>query len=199
MNRFSPPKRVLLEFCHGAPGLQVRDCTIKADPEINPGEVLTQTEKNIAQILAEHGGTVAPWELKRMCLDMGMNLPGLVRCLLYSPIILKDASGLYRLIGSGKKTWYGASHQKKILKKIQPRDSSTIDATIFPSGQLPVRQVSQILGISPRAVHYHAKSGRLKGIKTLQKTWRFQIQDIHEFKAQIDALRVKGLSRIRIT
>jgi hypothetical protein len=201
MNGFLPPKRVLLEFCRQAPGLNVRDSTIKADPEINPDEVLTQSEKNIAQILAEHGGTLAAWELKSICLGIGTTRANLFRCLLYSPIILEDVGGLYRLIGSAIKTWYCTLHwgKKEKPKKIQSDYPSGIDTTIFPSGFLQVRQVSAILGISPRAVHYHAKSGSLKGNKIGPKTWHFQIRDVYEFKARIDALKIRGLSRIRTT
>jgi hypothetical protein len=200
MDDFSPPKRVLLEFCRQAPGLQVRDSTIKANPEIKPDQVLTQSEKDIGQILAEHGGTLATWELKSICFGIGINRACLFRSLLYSPIISEEAGGLYRLIGSKEKTWYCATHRRRRAKpKIQSEYPSSIDTTVFPSGLLQVQQVSTILGISPRAVHYHAKSGSLKGKKIGSKHWHFHILDVYEFKQRINALKLKGLSRIRLT
>jgi hypothetical protein len=103
MDGFSPPKRVLLEFCRQAPGLQVRNSIVTADPEINPDDVLTQSEKHIVRILADHNGILARWELKSLCLDMGMNRATLFHCLEYSPIISECAGGLCKLIGSGEK------------------------------------------------------------------------------------------------
>ena len=59
---FSPPKRVLLEFCRQAPGLRVNDETVRADPRLNSNDVLTQTERDIVRILSEHGGAMATSE-----------------------------------------------------------------------------------------------------------------------------------------
>src|SRR5713101_7658837 len=50
MKGFSPPKRVLLEFCRQAPGLRVNDETVKAEPAVNPDDVLSQIERDIVRI-----------------------------------------------------------------------------------------------------------------------------------------------------
>jgi hypothetical protein len=71
MKGFSPPARVLLEFCRQAPGLRVYRNKIKATPGINQGDVLTQTERSVVHILSEHGGTMAVSEFMSVCLGMG--------------------------------------------------------------------------------------------------------------------------------
>jgi hypothetical protein len=99
MKSFSAPQRVLLEFCRQAPGLHVYDNIIDAKPEINSDDVLSQTERDIVRMLSEHGRTLALSEFKSICLEMGVNHKTFYHYLVYSPIISKDAQGLYGLIG----------------------------------------------------------------------------------------------------
>jgi len=104
MKGFSPPKRVLLEFCRQAPGLRVNDETVKAEPGVSSNDVLTQIEKDIVQMLCEHGGTMATPEFTSVCLGMGVNRRTFYHNLVNSPIIARYAAGLYGLIGSGGKS-----------------------------------------------------------------------------------------------
>ena len=99
MKGFSPPKRVLLEFCRHAPGLRVSDETVKAARGVNKGDVLTQTERDAVHILTEHGGIMTASEFMSVCLGMGMNRGTVYQCLAHSPILSKYAQGLYGLIG----------------------------------------------------------------------------------------------------
>jgi len=108
MKGFSPPKRVLLEFCRQAPGLRVNDETVKAEPAVDPDDVLTPTERDIVHMLSEHGGTETASELKSACLRMGVNRITFYRWLLYSPIISRYAGGEYGLIGSVERSGRGA-------------------------------------------------------------------------------------------
>jgi hypothetical protein len=124
-----PPKRVLLEFCRQAPGLRVNDETVKGEPAVNPDDVLTQTEKEIVNMLSEHGGTKAGSELKSACLAMGVNRITFYRWLLYSPIISKYPGGLYGLIGSGERSGPGAR-----LSFPEHRPNFTAQAWSIPSG-----------------------------------------------------------------
>jgi hypothetical protein len=100
MRGFSPPQRVLLEFCRQAPGLRVNDKTVLAEPEINSDDVLTQTEKDIVRILSEHGGIIATSAFKSVCLDMLVNSRTFYLNLVRSPIISTYGGHLYGLIGS---------------------------------------------------------------------------------------------------
>jgi hypothetical protein len=95
----APPRTVLLEFCRQAPGLRVNEETVKAEPGVNPDDVLTPTERDIVHMLSEHDGTTAGAELKSACLGRGMNPATFYRWLLYSPIISRYAGGEYGLIG----------------------------------------------------------------------------------------------------
>ena len=188
MEGFSPPKRVLLEFCRHAPGLDVYNNTISAKPGFNPDDALTKAERDLARILSKHGGTMAQWELKSLCLDTGMNSLTFFHSLEYSPIISKYAVGLYGLIGSGEKTWYRVTdRRRKEMHTVQPiiSHAHATESNIVPSGLLRVHQVAKILGMSPRGVHYHARTGSLKGSKIGPKIWHFHIQDVYEFKARM--------------
>ena len=100
MREFSPPKKVLLEFCRQAPGLRVDDESVKAEPAVNSDDVLSQVERDIVHILSEHDGIVTTSELTSVCLDMGVNRQTFYYNLVSSPIISRYAEGLYGLIGS---------------------------------------------------------------------------------------------------
>jgi hypothetical protein len=104
MKGFSPPTKVLLEFCGQAPGLRVNEETIQAEPVVNPGDVLSQVERDIVHILSEHGGTMATSEFKSVCVGIGMNRSTFYQNLVSSPIISRYAEGLYGLIGSGERS-----------------------------------------------------------------------------------------------
>jgi len=100
MKRLSPPMRVFLEFCRQAPGLRLNDESVRAEPRLNPDDVLTQTEKDIVHILAEHGGKMAASEFKSVCVGMGVNRQTFYHTLVNSPIIARYAASRYGLIGS---------------------------------------------------------------------------------------------------
>jgi hypothetical protein len=102
MKGFSPPKRVILEFCRQAPELQVNDETVQAEPVINSDDVLGQTERDIFHMLSEHGGIMATSEFKSVCLGMDVNRRTFYLNLMRSPIIARYGGHLYGLIGSGE-------------------------------------------------------------------------------------------------
>ena len=107
MKGFSPPKGVLLEFCRQAPGLQVNDETVHAEPGVHSDEVLGQTEIDILHMLSEHGGTMATSEFKSVCLGMGVNRSTFYQNLVRSPIISRYGDHMYGLIGSGEASGRG--------------------------------------------------------------------------------------------
>jgi hypothetical protein len=100
MRGFSPPQRVLLEFCQQAPVLRVNGETVQAEPGINSDDVLTQTEKDILRILSEHAGVIATSEFKSVCRGMRVNSLTFYLNLVRSPIISGYGGHLYGLIGS---------------------------------------------------------------------------------------------------
>ena len=107
MKGFSPPKGVLLEFCRQAPGLQVNDETVHAEPGVHSDDVLGQTEIDIVHMLSEHGGTMATSEFKSVCLGMGVNRSTFYQNLVRSPIISRYGDHMYGLIGSGEASGRG--------------------------------------------------------------------------------------------
>jgi hypothetical protein len=108
MKVFSPPKRVLLEFCRQAPGLYVNDETVSAEPAVNSDDVLSPVERDIVHILSEHGGAMATSEFKSVCLGTGVHGRTFYQNLMSSPIISRHAGGRYGLIGSGERFGRGA-------------------------------------------------------------------------------------------
>ena len=100
MRGFSPPQRVRLEFCRQAPGLRVNDETVEAEPGISTDDVLAQVEKDVVQMLSEHGGIITTSEFKSVCLSMGVNGRTFYLSLVRSPIISQYGPHLYGLIGS---------------------------------------------------------------------------------------------------
>jgi hypothetical protein len=102
MKGFSPPQRVLLEFCRQAPGLHVRDDKIGARPRVNPDEVLSRIEKQMVSILSEHAGPMPVSKLMSICRRMGVNRRTRYLYLVHSPIFSKYGHGLYGVIGSGE-------------------------------------------------------------------------------------------------
>ena len=99
MRGFSPPERVLLEFCRQAPGLRVIDETVQAEPGVNSDDVLAQAEKDILRILSQHGGIITTSECNSVCLGMGVNRKTFYLTLVRSPIISTYGGHLYGLIG----------------------------------------------------------------------------------------------------
>jgi hypothetical protein len=111
MKGFSPPQRVLLEFCRQAPGLHVRDDKIGARPRVNPDEVLSQIEKQMVHILSVHGGAMPVSKFMSICRRMGLNRRTPYLYLVHSPIFSKYGHGLYGVIGSGESLVNRASHR----------------------------------------------------------------------------------------
>jgi hypothetical protein len=72
MKGFSPPKRIFLEFCRQLPGLHFDGNELLAEPAINPAEILTKCETDIARILSENGGIMTLSELESVCIGIGI-------------------------------------------------------------------------------------------------------------------------------
>jgi hypothetical protein len=108
MRGFSPPQRVLLEFCRQVPGLRVNDETVQAEPGFNSDDVLTEIEKDIVRMLSDHGGIIATSEFKSVCRGMRVNSKTFYLNLVRSPIISTYGGHLYGLIGSGERSESGA-------------------------------------------------------------------------------------------
>jgi hypothetical protein len=104
MRGFSPPQRVLLEFCRQAPGIRVNSETVQAEPGVDSDDVLTQTEKDIVRMLSEHGGIITASEFRSVCLGKGVNSTTFYLNLVRSPIISTYGGHLYGLIGAGDRS-----------------------------------------------------------------------------------------------
>ena len=72
----------------------------QAQIEGPPVQAHAQTERDIVQILSEHGGIMATSEFKAVCRSMGVNGRTFYLSLVRSPIITGYGPHLYGLIGS---------------------------------------------------------------------------------------------------
>ena len=95
-----PPNEILLQFCRQLPSLHVEGDTVRASVEINVGDVLNPTERDIFNLLSERGGCMSRYELKCRSDLLGMKRPTFYQCVTSSPIVSTDNRGHYRLVGS---------------------------------------------------------------------------------------------------
>ncbi|HTA47557.1 MAG TPA: sigma factor-like helix-turn-helix DNA-binding protein [Bryobacteraceae bacterium] len=94
-----PPNKTLIAFCRQLPGIAVYGDTIQATSEINLGEVLNRTERDIFRLLSEHNGCMSNSELICQSHGLGMKRPTFYQCVTYSPIVSRYNRNHYRLIG----------------------------------------------------------------------------------------------------
>lgn len=99
MGHLPAPDKVLIEFCRQLPGVSVSGASIRADREIDAGEVLNRTEREIFQLLSEHNGCMTNSELIYRSHGLGMKRPTFYQCVTYSPIVARHNRSQYRLIG----------------------------------------------------------------------------------------------------
>jgi len=100
LQSYSPPPAVLRELCRQAPGLQVEGERIKADPGIDPHEVLGELEEAIVDVLMANGRVMRRADLISVCLQRGLKRASFYSCLSHSPVIEPHAAGLLGLIGA---------------------------------------------------------------------------------------------------
>ena len=101
MEGFSPPKRVLIEFCRQIPWCNIEGNLIKCNNQLNWEETLRgSTEYAFVAVLKEDGPVMHRKDLERKCLELGINQNTFYQYLSYSPILTKFTDGVYGLRGA---------------------------------------------------------------------------------------------------
>jgi hypothetical protein len=100
LQSLSPPAEVLVELCRQAPGVQVESDWIKAEPAIDPQEVLSELEQAIVDVLIANGRVMRRAELASVCIQRGLNRASFYSSLSQSPVIASYASELVGVIGT---------------------------------------------------------------------------------------------------
>jgi hypothetical protein len=95
----APPRRVLLEVCRHAAGLEVEGDVVRAKPSLDTASELSLSEQTLVGILLQHGGVMARLEFQDACVAAGMNRSTFMVYLDYSPVLVKYARGVYGLVG----------------------------------------------------------------------------------------------------
>jgi hypothetical protein len=78
----------------------VVDQKIAAAQALNPGEILSDTEMIIFQVLKEHGPVMQRLRFEELCLNAGVNRHSFWIFLSYCPIIARYGPGVYGLRGA---------------------------------------------------------------------------------------------------
>lgn len=161
---FSPPRRILLEFCRQISWCRVDGNTIFSFPPLKGEEVLIGIEKIFYTILKENGPVMQREDLERMCLASGVNRISFYLYLSQSPIITKYANGIYGLRGAKIPPGYLASMvSKKERKKILQDYGWTNDRRIWVALKLSNNTITSGVFSAPSAMkQYLQGSYKLK-------------------------------------
>lgn len=100
MHGYSPPRRVLLEFCRKLSFCKVDGEIINTDSKLDWEQALDGVEWMMAAILNEYGPVMSRKHFQEKCLEYNINENTFFIYLIYSPIITKYAIGVYGLRGA---------------------------------------------------------------------------------------------------
>lgn len=95
-----PPKNVLLEFCRRAPGLGVDGDRVFADPPRDWTDILTGVERELVEILTEHGPVMERGSLEDLCVGRGINRFSFHAFIASSGVIAQYGHSVYGLLGA---------------------------------------------------------------------------------------------------
>jgi hypothetical protein len=97
---FAPPQRVLLALCEKTGGCKIEGSFVIADPPLQYGEILSQTEKIIVEVLTEKGPVMERQKLEDLCVAAGIKRDTFYIHLSYSPALARLAPGVYAIRGA---------------------------------------------------------------------------------------------------
>jgi hypothetical protein len=96
----APPHRVLAELCRQHGAYPVEGDVVRADPPLDPAEILAETELTFVQVLTSHASVMSRVALEEACRRRGMNKATFYVYLKNSPILTCPRRGVYALVGS---------------------------------------------------------------------------------------------------
>jgi hypothetical protein len=95
-----PPESVLCEFCRQTPGVRVEGNRVAADPPRDWRQVLAGVERQLVEVLTEHGPIMDRGALEDLCVSGGMNRFSFHAFVSWSPVIEQVGHSLYGLLGA---------------------------------------------------------------------------------------------------
>jgi len=98
-NRKLPPPKVLLEFARQMPHVRVEGNTLIAEPPLDWREVLADVERNMVEVLKEHGPILERTSFEEFCIAKGTNPFSFNAILMSSPVIEQYGRSVYGLLG----------------------------------------------------------------------------------------------------
>lgn len=96
---FAPPQRVLLALCEKTGGCKIEGSFVVADPPLHYGEILSQTEKIIVEVLKKKGPLMERQKLENLSVAGGIKRDTFYIHLTYSPALARLAPGVYGIRG----------------------------------------------------------------------------------------------------
>jgi hypothetical protein len=100
MDGQAPPLDILTELCRQLPNRSVQDDVVRAEPSLNPANVLADTEMILYEVLWANGSVMGRPDLEDACVTRGMKRPTFYVFLGKSPILICPRRGVYALIGT---------------------------------------------------------------------------------------------------
>ena len=97
---FSPPRRVLLEFCRQNDCFAVDGEMVTRRGVPDWQEVLRGSERKLVELLRGHGPALGRAQLEELALSSGVSPPAFSMLLSSSPVISRLALGVYALVGA---------------------------------------------------------------------------------------------------
>ena len=96
----APPLDILAEFCRQLPNRVVEGDVVRADPPLDPVEILAETELLFYRTLKANGSLMSRADLEDACRQQGMNRVTFYIYLGNSAILVCPRRGVYALVGS---------------------------------------------------------------------------------------------------
>jgi hypothetical protein len=96
----APPRRVLAELCRQHGAYVVEDDIVRAEPPLDPANILAETELSFVQVLRAHGSVMSRDALEEACRRRGMNKATFYVYIKNSPVLTCPRRGVYGLAGS---------------------------------------------------------------------------------------------------
>jgi hypothetical protein len=97
--RKTPIKReAVVGFCRQAPFCRLRNESVELVASFGAVKALSSAEATVCRILKRNGNELRVDRLQELCASAGITKPNLWRIILYSPLVFRRASGIYRLV-----------------------------------------------------------------------------------------------------
>ncbi len=159
--RTLPPAKILLELCRHMPGVRVEDNTVAAEKPLDWREILAGVERQMVEVLKEHGQVMERGAFEQTCISRGVNRFSFNAIIMWSPVITSHGHGVYGLLGAtvNRRTLDSIIKQKSTTPstKVLKKHGMTEDGKPYLAYQLSRSAISGGLVTIPAAMRQQLK------------------------------------------